>query len=110
MPQLRTCWSRLSLLMDRRLTERGTEPSWPIMRRLGRSGQGTRLNWPGLLLLLDQCLRFHNGVFIRKGVKRRENQAASPGFCGYQAERRQGKTMIGLEIVEQAAFAPVRED
>src|SRR5207245_64992 len=60
--------------------------------------------------LLDERLRLHNGVLVGEGVERGNAQAVGTGLDGDEAERSDGQTMMGLEVVQQTALAAVGND
>jgi len=62
------------------------------------------------LFPLDERLRFDDRVFIRKRVKRGEEQMAGPGFDGDEPQWRERKPMIGLKIVHEPALGAVAQD
>ena len=62
------------------------------------------------LLPLDERLRLDDGVFVGERVERRDQQTPGPGFDGDEAERSDGQAVVGLEIVQQAAFQAIAQD
>src|SRR5262245_49818601 len=51
------------------------------------------------LLLLDERLRFDDGVLVGEGVEGADEQAAGAGLDRDQAERRQGQAVVRVEVV-----------
>src|SRR5688500_18049978 len=62
------------------------------------------------LLLLDERLRFDDGVLVGEGVEGREDQTAGPRLDRNKAERRDREAVVRPKVVEQAALAAVGED
>src|ERR1051325_7508124 len=63
-----------------------------------------------LSLLLNQRLRLDDRALFGKRVKRREHQAIRPRFGDDITQGRDGQAVVGLKVVQDAAFAGVGED
>src|SRR5262245_31934786 len=62
------------------------------------------------LLLLDERLRFDDGVLFREGVERGEEDTLGPGFDLDAAEGSDRQAVVGLEVVQEAALAAAGKD
>jgi len=63
-----------------------------------------------LRALLDQRLRFDDGILRREGVEGREKQATATGLSRDEAERGHRQAIVRRKIVQQAALATVGEN
>jgi hypothetical protein len=59
------------------------------------------------IFLLDERLRFYHRVVIGKRVERGQNETTSSGFRGHEPKRSERKAMVGLEVMQEAALAPI---
>src|SRR6266542_2030507 len=59
---------------------------------------------------LDERLGFDDGMLLGEGVEGGQEEAARAGLGGHEAQGSEGESVVGLEVVQQAALAAIGED
>src|SRR4051812_47030773 len=63
----------------------------------------------GILHALNQSLRLEQGAVGRKGVKGVDHETTSASVSGHKTQRRQPKSTMRMQQVQQTALAAIRE-